>query len=199
LSISSFRLLERANAIRASAEEAERPLTPEERGRFEDLIDRAKEAQEIERKYAELEGGVRIVRGIEGAGFGGPGDRFVQSAEYQSIADPQGRAQRFSSGPVQVADAPFGIQTKGTLLESTAGGPGGGLFLAARIEGRARITRLPLRGQGSRQTNNASLNRAAASYRAREERAPGRLSIPSFVRSGHVVFATGTGATAYFR
>ena len=55
---------------------------------------------------------------------GGPGDVFVASQGYKSIQSADTRPQRWSTGPVQVSDSPMGM--KGTLLESTAGGPGGG-------------------------------------------------------------------------
>ena len=53
---------------------------------------------------------------------GGPGDVFIQSAGYKQIQRPDQRPQQWSSGPVEVP-----LQMKGTLLESGAGGPGGGL------------------------------------------------------------------------
>ena len=49
---------------------------------------------------------------------------FVASQGYKSIQSADTRPQRWSTGPVQVSDSPMGM--KGTLLESTAGGPGGG-------------------------------------------------------------------------
>jgi HK97 family phage major capsid protein len=65
---------------------------------------------------------------------GGPGDRFIASKAYQQIADPSGRGQTWSTGPIEVSSVPL-IQrmpsgshalVKGTLLETGAGGPGGG-------------------------------------------------------------------------
>jgi len=56
---------------------------------------------------------------------GGPGDRFIASKAYQQIRDPGGRGQSWTTGPVEVSSTQF--LTKGTLLETTAGGPGGGL------------------------------------------------------------------------
>ena len=58
-------------------------------------------------------------------GAGGPGDVFVRSSGYKQIKSPDARPQQWSSGLVEVSSAPF--QTKGTLLEGGAGGPGGGL------------------------------------------------------------------------
>jgi hypothetical protein len=58
---------------------------------------------------------------------GGPGDVFVKSAGYQRISDPAGRGQSWSTGPVEVSKAQFTLLTKGTILETTAGGPGGGM------------------------------------------------------------------------
>ena len=55
---------------------------------------------------------------------GGPGDVFVASQGYKAIQNPDARPQRWTTGAVQVSDSPLGM--KGTLLESTAGGPGAG-------------------------------------------------------------------------
>jgi hypothetical protein len=60
------------------------------------------------------------------AGGGGPGDVFVKSAAYQKIMDPSGRGQTWTTGPVEVSAMPLTLM-KGTLLETGAGGPGGGL------------------------------------------------------------------------
>ena len=59
------------------------------------------------------------------SGSGGPGDRFVASEGYRRIKSVDARPQQWSSGLVEVSSAPY--QTKGTLLEGGAGGPGGGL------------------------------------------------------------------------
>jgi HK97 family phage major capsid protein len=55
----------------------------------------------------------------------GPGDVFVRSQGYKSIKDASTRPQVFSTGMVEVS--PSAMEMKGTLLETTAGGPGGGL------------------------------------------------------------------------
>jgi HK97 family phage major capsid protein len=51
---------------------------------------------------------------------GGPGDQSVMSAGYKRIQDPTSRPDRWSTGPIP-------LELKGTLTETTAGGPGGGL------------------------------------------------------------------------
>ena len=56
---------------------------------------------------------------------GGPGDRFVASKAYQRIADPAGRGQTWTSGPVEVSSTHMLV--KGTMLETGVGGPGGGM------------------------------------------------------------------------
>ncbi len=54
----------------------------------------------------------------DGSPVGGrPGDVFVKSEQYGKISNPQVRASRWSSGPVEV---------KATLLEGTLGSPGTG-------------------------------------------------------------------------
>jgi HK97 family phage major capsid protein len=54
---------------------------------------------------------------------GGPGDRFIMSQGWKSVANPDSRPQRWSTGAVEVSSVP--MQSKaGTLLES---GQGGGL------------------------------------------------------------------------
>jgi HK97 family phage major capsid protein len=58
--------------------------------------------------------------GAPGSGSaGGPGDQFIQSQGYKSIVDPSSRPQQWSTGPIP-------LQLKGTILETTVGGPGGG-------------------------------------------------------------------------
>jgi HK97 family phage major capsid protein len=68
-------------------------------------------------------------------GYGGPGDRFVQSPAWKTIADPQNRPQQWTTGPIQVSDV--SLNMKGTLLEglgSPGSGTGGGLIPSPMVE-----------------------------------------------------------------
>jgi hypothetical protein len=55
---------------------------------------------------------------------GGPGDVFIASKGYQQVKDPSLRGQTWTTGPVEVSSTH--LLVKGTMLETTAGGPGGG-------------------------------------------------------------------------
>ena len=116
--------LERVRAIWRSADTQGRGLLPAERGEVERLIAEI-ESEKAMRGALDGNGNGNYDRGLEGFGGGGPGDLFVKSAGYQQIRDPAQRPQRFSSGIVEVSSAP--LAGKATLLESTTGGPGGGL------------------------------------------------------------------------
>jgi HK97 family phage major capsid protein len=115
-------------AIWATAERENRGLTADERQYMEGLVDEVKSQNELEKKMREIGGGVfSTVMTDPNHSFagGGPGDVFVKSAAYQKIMDPAGRAQTWSTGPVEVSSVPFAM-VKGTMLETTVGGPGGG-------------------------------------------------------------------------
>jgi hypothetical protein len=105
-------------------------LTPAERIHMSELVSEAKSQHDIEKQIREI-GGSRFssVMTDPNASFagGGPGDHFIASKGYQRIADPAGRGQTWSTGPVEVSKAQFTVLTKGTMLETTAGGPGGGM------------------------------------------------------------------------
>jgi HK97 family phage major capsid protein len=124
----ALRLAQEAQGIFEAADRKNRALTADERLHVEDLLDRAKEHGEAEKKINDLGrqlGAPEIsVSNLDGSRFGGPGDRFVKSAEYQKIKDPGARAQTWSTGPIPVSDVP--LSSKGTLLETGVGGPGGG-------------------------------------------------------------------------
>jgi HK97 family phage major capsid protein len=121
--------MQRVLAIRAKAEREDRPLTSSETREVERVLDMAEEAREHEKRIKQISNELgspgSVTSEFGGSHSGGPGDIFVESAEYKAIKDPDARAQQFSTGPVQVSDGP--LLTKGTVLESTAGGPGGGL------------------------------------------------------------------------
>jgi HK97 family phage major capsid protein len=119
------RFLQEAIAIRVAAEEQGRDLTSGERAEIDRLVRQGRQARE-----AKALDPYDMNRGSHTVGFnavgGGPGTKFVHSKEYADVKNPESRSQRFSSGPVQVSASPW-LQTKGTLTESTGGGPGGGL------------------------------------------------------------------------
>jgi hypothetical protein len=113
------------------AENEGRDLTAEERIHVSDLVVQAKSQHDIEKQIREIGGsGVSFVTATDpnwSHTGGGPGDRFIASKGYQRIADPAGRGQTWTTGPVEVASTQFTVLTKGTMLETTAGGPGGGM------------------------------------------------------------------------
>jgi HK97 family phage major capsid protein len=112
-----------------AAEDEGRDLTPDERSHMEELVVAAKSQHSIEKQIREMDpGSVSFVTRQDGGAAisGGPGDVFVKSAAYQRIADPAGRGQNWSTGPVEVSKAQFTVLTKGTMLETGVGGPGGG-------------------------------------------------------------------------
>jgi HK97 family phage major capsid protein len=117
----------------ARADREGRDLTAAERSQVEQLIEAAKSQHQVEqdiKAMGDAIGGPLLsslgVNANGSAAFGGgPGDVFVQSKQYQQIKDPAGRGQTWTTGPIEVSSVPF--QTKGTLLEPTAGGLGGGL------------------------------------------------------------------------
>jgi hypothetical protein len=120
------RLALEAKSVFDQADLEGRPLTGEERVFVRELLDRAKEQQEVagELKGLGLGAGMEVSTGYSGGGGAGPGDMFVKSAEYQRIKDPGARGQTWSTGPIQVSTV--ALSTKGTLLETGVGGPGGG-------------------------------------------------------------------------
>jgi HK97 family phage major capsid protein len=125
-------LADEAEGIWAAAERAGRSLSADEREYMTGLVDEMKAQNKLEQEIKGLSGqiGAPLLGRMNGAGGapvhgGGPGDVFVKSAAYQKIADPSGRGQTWTTGPVEVSSTP--LLMKGTLLESGTGGPGGGL------------------------------------------------------------------------
>jgi HK97 family phage major capsid protein len=115
-------------AIYHRADQEDRDLTPAERDQVADLIEAAKQQKHIEDGIKSLGMGAdsAFTDPSRNSSTGGPGDRFVASEGYKAIKAADLRPQQWSSGPVEVAGPP-GLMMKGTLLESGAGGPGGGL------------------------------------------------------------------------
>jgi HK97 family phage major capsid protein len=91
-----------------------------ERDDLENLLARVKSAQMLET----LGGGAGPVGQGGRMGGLGSGDMFVASSQYKAIKDPAARGETWSTGPIQVSDV--ALSAKGTLLETTVGGPGGG-------------------------------------------------------------------------
>jgi HK97 family phage major capsid protein len=114
---------------RASAENRE--LTETEKARYDSLIAQGKQVKKAEEDMTELGrqlGTSHSAFTDANASFGagaGPGDRFIKSAEYLKVKDAGSRGQTWSTGPIQVSDV--ALSAKGTLLETTVGGPGGGV------------------------------------------------------------------------
>jgi hypothetical protein len=114
------------------AEREGRDLTAGERAQMEQLIEAAKSQHSIEQQIKSIGrdvGGPLLLMNGEGSGAsgrGGPGDVFVKSAAYQRIASPSGRGQTWTTAPVEVSSVP--LEHKGTLTQTTGGGPGGGLI-----------------------------------------------------------------------
>ena len=93
-----------------------------------ELVSEAKSQHNIEKQIRELDpGSVSFVTRLDGGAAisGGPGDRFIASKGYQQIRDSSGRGQTWSTGPVEVSSSH--VLIKGTMLETTVGGAGGGL------------------------------------------------------------------------
>jgi HK97 family phage major capsid protein len=114
-----------------AAEAENRELSAAERQHMKGLVDQAKSQHEVEQEIKGLGQALGAPTPFEswnpnGSTAGGPGDVFVQSQGYKQIQRPDGRPQQWSSGPVEVSSVP--LQMKGTLLQTTAGGPGGGLI-----------------------------------------------------------------------
>src|SRR5215212_5430250 len=118
-----------ANEIESIWDAAEgRGLSADERRHMEGLVEEAKSQHELEQQIKQLDPGMPLVQRMGDGSpstHGGPGDRFVASSGYKQVADPASRGQTFSTGMVEVSSVP--LNTKGTLLETGVGGPGGGL------------------------------------------------------------------------
>jgi HK97 family phage major capsid protein len=116
-------------AIYAKADETGRDLTQTERDRVADLVEAARSQKSIEDGIREIGGAgdfSAFADPSRNSHTGGPGDAFIRSEGYKMIKAADMRPQQWSSGPVEVMGPPA-LMAKGTLLESGAGGPGGGL------------------------------------------------------------------------
>ena len=118
-------LLQRVNEIQERADSEDRELTDAERNTATALLERAKQAKHLDEQIRALDGGEPLERGLGGPTHGqGPGDLFVASQAYKSIADPATRGQTWSTGAVE-------LDTKGTLVTT----PGTALTPAGYVPG----------------------------------------------------------------
>ena len=112
------------------ADEEGRRLTASENGRVADLLSFIEKQNEVKALGRALGS-----PGSAGQGSfldpmswgGGPGDVFVRSEGYKAVRDSSSRPQQWTTGMVEVSHS-SPLEFKGTLLETGAGGPGGGLI-----------------------------------------------------------------------
>ncbi len=137
------RLAKEAATIMDSAERSGRALTADERVYLGDLLKRAEDQHVAEKAYRttlrRLGGDNTAMTTAGDASFNAtatdPGARFVHSDGFKSIADGPSRPQTWSTGMIEVSDAPP-WQLKGTLLEgsgSPGSGTGGGLIPTSQV------------------------------------------------------------------
>jgi HK97 family phage major capsid protein len=120
-----------AEEIREKWNQAEvegRDLTLAERREVQALIDSAESQHEIEKSMSSIGLGDLGPTSADSIAIGGgPGARFVNSAEFKRLADPASRGQSWSTGMVDVGS----LQAKaGTALES---GQGAGLVPVPQV------------------------------------------------------------------
>jgi HK97 family phage major capsid protein len=128
----------RAEISRIYAHAQDRPLTAEEQKRIQANLEFIEQAARIEGKAAAI-GGAATPGAFAGSqsDFGsnaGPGDRFIASEGYKAVKASDMRPQQWSSGMIEVMSS-FPMEAKGTLLQSGAGGPGGGLVPPEYVPG----------------------------------------------------------------
>jgi HK97 family phage major capsid protein len=118
-------LVEEYQRIYERADSEGRDLTRDEMARVADLVDRAGEAKKLQDKIDEF--GLDIgAAPSSNSTAGGPGDVFVNSAEFKAIQEADTRPQEWSIKPVEVIGPQ--LMLKGTLTTTGGGaGPGGGL------------------------------------------------------------------------
>ena len=95
-------LADELEGIWAAAERAGRSLTADERQYMSGLVEEAKAQNELEQQIKAISGGggpsfVRTDPNYSPTG-GGPGEVFVQSKGWKSIADPANRGQNWTTG-----------------------------------------------------------------------------------------------------
>jgi hypothetical protein len=107
------RIFERADA-------EGRDLTVAENKHVQELVESARTAKQVE-DFAR-----QLGNAASDQTAAGPGDIFTSSKGYKAIRASDMRPGQWTSGHVEVLSG-AGMQAKGTLLETGAGGPGGGL------------------------------------------------------------------------
>jgi HK97 family phage major capsid protein len=115
----AFSAYGKTRALLDKARREGRDLTQGEKAAFEEAYAEAEKS--LVRAQVDHMGEAIGVSSYDGGH--GVGDQFVASKAYKAVQDPDARAQNWTTGPVPVGNP---MQYKGTLLESTAGGPGGG-------------------------------------------------------------------------
>ena len=114
--------------IYAAAERDNRDLTASELAHVVRLVEQADEQHALEQKINSLGRKMGSMTPFASSDpnasvAGGPGDIFVASQGWKSIADPQSRGQTWTTGPVEVSSQQLNYQLKaGTVLESGQGG-----------------------------------------------------------------------------
>ncbi len=125
----------RIQQIWAEADRAGRDATFAERAEVEQLLKRIEGEKSRSAAAAALNGNDWYERGQAGAFGQGPGDVFVRSSGFKSIADSGSRPTKWSTGMIEVGEMTGGL-LKGTLLEGTGApgsGSGGGLVAAPQV------------------------------------------------------------------
>lgn len=124
-----------------AADRAGRELSVSERVEIQAMLDEAESLSSAQKSIDAIgrqlgSGGLASVSGppVGITPALSPGAMFVESPGFKALSDPSRRGQKFSSGMIEVGPpGPFsmGIEMKGTLGESAAGGPiGGGAFVS---------------------------------------------------------------------
>src|SRR2546430_2685197 len=111
------RLAQEAQTVFDAADQQGRSLTSDERSYVEDLLNRAEERGQYEKRLRDT-GLLDSFAGSAGAAAAvshDPGLAFIQSEGWKSIADSSTRGREFTTGLVEVTGPP--MQMKGTLLE----------------------------------------------------------------------------------
>ncbi len=165
----AVRLARQANELIHQADLENRVLTGEERSYIRGLLDEAREVGEIEKSINEV--GQHLGAGMPSYASGdspaagawaSPGEVFVGSEGFKSIADPTRRAEKWSTGLIELPGMVPSLGMKGTLLEgagSPGAGSGGGMLPVPQVvPGVVPTLFQPLRAEGLFDANVASGN-----------------------------------------
>jgi hypothetical protein len=97
---SALSLALQARAIVDAAREEGRPLTREENREVTDLVARSDAQSSIEKFGKAVGSSTSAGLTFNVTSSGGPGDQFVMSEGYKTIADPTARPQNWSTGAI---------------------------------------------------------------------------------------------------